>query len=51
MTGDIIDNKHHKPKIIQFLNLADYSIYTDSCVPVDEPIFQSIPNMITFTDY
>ena len=51
MTGDIIDNKQHKPKIIQFLNLADFSIYTDSRVPVDEPIFESIPSLITFTDY
>ena len=51
MTGEVIDDKQYKPKIIQFLNLADYSIYTDSRVPVDEPIFESIPSMITFTDY
>lgn len=33
------------------MNLTDYSIYTDSRVPVDEPLFESIPTMITFTDY
>ena len=51
MTGNILDDKQHKSKIIQFLNLADNSIYTDSKVHVDEPLFESIPTMITFTDY
>jgi len=51
MNGDILENRQQKPKIIQFLNLADFSIYTDSRVPVDEPIFESIPSLITFTDY
>jgi hydrocephalus-inducing protein len=51
MNGNIVDDKSHKSKIVQFLNLGDFSIYTDSRVPVDEPLFESIPTMITFSDY
>jgi len=51
MTGYILENKNHKPQIIQYLNLADYSIYTDSRDPVDEPIFESISSLITFTNF
>lgn len=36
---------------MKFLNLADNSIYTDTCVPVDEPLFEAIPPVIQFTDY
>ena len=39
------------PKIIQFQNLADFSIYTTSVVPVNEPLFEPIPPIIQFTDY
>jgi hypothetical protein len=35
-----------KPKIVKFLNLADYSIYTDANVPVDEPLFEPIPPIL-----
>ena len=40
-----------KPKIVKFLNLSDYSIYTDTNVSVDEPLFEPIPPIIQFTDY
>jgi hydrocephalus-inducing protein len=34
-----------------FQNLADFSIYTVSQVPIDEPLFEPIPPIIQFTDY
>ena len=40
------DSLHTKPKIIDFLNLADYSIYTDSQVSMEEPLFECIPSII-----
>lgn len=51
MTGNLIEDLHQKPKIVQFLNLADFSIYTDSKVGVDEPLFEPIPPLIQFTDF
>jgi hydrocephalus-inducing protein len=33
------------------LNIADFSIYKDSIVPIDEPIFEPIPPLIQFNDY
>jgi hypothetical protein len=41
-----MDDKNVKPKIDKFLNLADNSIYTDTNVPVDEPLFEPIPPVI-----
>jgi hydrocephalus-inducing protein len=46
-----MEEYHQKPKIVKFLNLADNSIYTDTNVPVDEPLFEAIPPIIQFTDY
>ena len=50
-SGNILESSDWKPKIIQFLNLADYSSYPQSIVPVDEPLFQPLPPIIRFTDY
>jgi hydrocephalus-inducing protein len=36
---------------MEFLNLADYSINTESYVDIDEPLFEAIPPVISFTDY
>lgn len=33
------------------MNIADFSIYKDSIVPIDEPIFEPIPPLIQFNDY
>lgn len=41
-----MDDIYIKPKIVKFLNLADNSIYTDTNVPVDEPLFEAIPPVI-----
>ena len=51
MSGNILEDFHQKPKITKFLNLADYSIYTDTNVAIDEPLFEAIPPIIQFTDY
>jgi hydrocephalus-inducing protein len=42
---------NQKPKIVQFLNIADFSSYTESAVPIDEPLFEPLPSIIQFTDY
>ena len=47
----MVEGMDHKPKIIQFFNIGDYSIHTESEVPIDEPLFESIPSIIQFTDY
>ena len=31
--------------------MADFSIYTQSVVDIDEPVFEPIPAIIQFTDY
>ena len=46
-----MEELNHKPKIVQFLNIADFSSYTDSAVPMDEPLFEPIPSIIQFNDY
>lgn len=46
-----MEELNHKPKIVQFLNIADFSTYTDSAVPLDEPLFEPIPSIIQFNDY
>ena len=51
ISGNILEDFHQKPKIVQFLNLADFSIYRDSQVPVDEPLFEPFPQLIQFTDF
>eukprot|EP00929_Paragymnodinium_shiwhaense_P007666 TRINITY_DN111574_c0_g1_i1.p1 TRINITY_DN111574_c0_g1~~TRINITY_DN111574_c0_g1_i1.p1 ORF type:complete len:5027 (+),score=1455.52 TRINITY_DN111574_c0_g1_i1:94-15081(+) len=40
-----------KPKITAFLDLAQYSNYTNPIVPVDQPLFSVYPPMITFSDF
>ena len=51
ISGNILEDFHQKPKIVQFLNLSDFSIYTDSKVPIDEPLFEPLPPLIQFTDF
>jgi hydrocephalus-inducing protein len=50
-SGKSIIEQFPKPKIIQFLNIGDNSIHTDSQVHVDEPLFAPIPHVIQFTNY
>jgi hypothetical protein len=45
-TGKSIAEQYQKPKIIQFLNIGENSIYTDSQVHIDEPLFQPVPHVI-----
>lgn len=51
ISGKSIFEQYPKPKIIQFLNIGDNSIYTESKVTVDEPLFQPEPHVIQFTNY
>ena len=46
-----IKEQYPKPKIIEFLNIAENSIYTDLKVNVDQLIFQPEPHVIQFTNY
>jgi len=46
LSGNIMEDVHSKPKITKFLNISDYSIYTDTVVNVEEPIFEPIPPII-----
>lgn len=40
LTGNgFFEEAMDKPRIIEFLNLADYSINTESYVNIDEPLF------------
>lgn len=48
MSGKSIFEQYPKPKIIQFFNIGDNSIYAESKVNVDEPIFQPEPHVIQF---
>ena len=50
-SGKSIIEQFPKPKIIQFLNIGDNSIHTDSQVNVDEPLFAPEPHVIQFTNY
>ena len=52
LTGTgFFDEAYQKPRIVEFLNLADYSINTESYVDIDEPLFEAIPPVISFNDY
>ena len=52
LTGNgLFDEALQKPRIIEFLNLADYSINTESYVNIDEPLFEAVPPVIQFSDY
>lgn len=42
---------HKDPEIIQFLNLADYSIYPNTEIPLETPLFTPEPTVIQFTNY
>ncbi len=46
-----MEELNHKPKIIQFLNMADFSSFTNSTVSIDEPLFEPSPSIVQFTDY
>jgi hypothetical protein len=50
-SGRSIVDQFPKPKIIQHFNITDNSIYSDSQVDVDEPLFQPEPHVIQFTNY
>ena len=50
-SGRSIVDQFPKPKIIQHFNITDNSIYSDSQVDVDEPLFQLEPHVIQFTNY
>jgi len=51
ISGNALEELNYKPKIVQFLNIADFSSYTDSAVSIDEPLFEPVPAIIQFTDY
>lgn len=51
MPGQSVDVAYVKPRITEFLNIGDYSINRESCVPIEEPLFEPIPSVIRFTDY
>ena len=51
LSGNVMEELNHKPKIVQFLNLADFSSYTSSAVPIDEPLFEPSPSIVQFNDY
>ncbi|KXZ49496.1 hypothetical protein GPECTOR_21g722 [Gonium pectorale] len=40
-----------RPRIIEHLNIADFSHHVECKVPVDEPIFQPFPPEVTFHNY
>lgn len=50
-SGRSIADQFPKPRIIQHFNITDNSIYSDSQVEVDEPLFQAEPHVIRFTNY
>ena len=51
LSGKSLSDIHRKPEIIQFLNIADYSIYPNTNVPLDEPLFKPEPTVIQFYNY
>ena len=51
LVGGVFNDEQQKPRIVEFLNLADYSINTESYVSIDEPLFEPIPSLIQFSDY
>ena len=48
LSGKSLSDIHRKPEIIQFLNIADYSIYPNTNVPLDEPLFLFIGKSSSF---
>jgi hydrocephalus-inducing protein len=40
-----------EPKILEYINTKDYTQNIDSKVPLSEPMFEAIPNLIVFSDY
>lgn len=46
LAGTLHLDLYSKPKIKQFNNITDYSTYAESRVPVDEPLFESVPPVI-----
>ena len=51
LSGNVLEQLNPKPKIVQFLNLADFSSYTNCTVSMDEPLFEPSPSIVQFTDY
>lgn len=51
LSGKSLADMHRTPEIIQFLNLADYSIYPQTEVPLDEPLFKPEPTVLQFSNY
>ena len=51
LSGNVVEEIQHRPRIIKFNSLADYSGYTNSAVDINEPLFEPIPPVIQFTDY
>ena len=39
------------PKIIEYLNTKDASMYGNSSLPFDKPIFEALPPVIVFSDF
>lgn len=39
------------PKIIEFLDLTEFSHYKESTVDIDEPVFQPYPSRLVFQNY
>lgn len=51
LSGKNLLDQYKKPRIIQFLNINDYSSCPDSVVPIDEALFQPSPVVIQFRNY
>ena len=51
LSGNVLEQLNPRPKIVQFLNLGDFSSYTNCAVSMDEPIFEPSPSIVQFTDY
>jgi hypothetical protein len=49
--GRSVVDQYSKPKIIQHFNITDNSIYADSTVDIDQPLFKAEPAVIQFTNY
>eukprot|EP00798_Chlamydomonas_sp_ICE-L_P006741 gene6741-3411_t len=46
-----VDGWRPKPKIIELLNMADFTHQLQCIVPVDEPIFQPFPPEVIYSNY
>lgn len=44
-------NSFKNPKIIEFLNQRDLTCQSKTNIPIQEPLFECIPNVIVFSDY